>query len=120
MRLSLTSSSRDSSTKRNAYGLDPDETALPEVFALHGASPNPVRDAADVRFDVPEEAHVRLTVFDVMGREVARLVDDVRAPGTYTARFEAGALPSGVYLVRMMAEGSSGSFQQVQRVTVVR
>ncbi len=94
------------------------ETALPEAFALHGAAPNPVRDAADVRFDVPEQAHVRLTVFDVMGREVARLVDDVRAPGTYTARFESGGLPSGVYLVRMVAEG--GSFQQVQRVTVVR
>ena len=45
--------------------------------------------------------------------------DEVRA-GYVTARFEAGALPSGVYLVRMVAEGGGGSFQQVQRVTVVR
>ncbi len=93
---------------------------LPEVFALHGAAPNPVRDRAEVRFDVPEEARVVLAVYDVMGRQVARLVDETQSAGVHTTPFDASLIPSGVYLVRMTAEGASGVFQQVQRVTVVR
>ncbi len=94
--------------------------ALPEVFALHGAAPNPAHDVTDIHFDLPEEAHVRVVVYDVMGREVARIVDETRQAGAHTARFEASALPSGVYLVRMTAAGASGPFQQTQRLTLVR
>ncbi len=86
------------------------------AFALSPAYPNPMRDAATVRFAVAEAGEVRLAVYDVLGREVAVLADGVLEAGEHAAVLDGSALPGGVYLVRMEA----GSFVQTQRVTLVR
>ncbi len=78
------------------------------------AYPNPVRGAATVSFAVPEPGAVRVAVYDVLGREVAVLAEGAFEAGEHTARL-GGALPSGVYLVRVEA----GGVAQTQRVTVL-
>ncbi len=90
--------------------------ALPEAFALEAAYPNPFARQTTVGFALPEVADVRVVVYDVLGREVAVLVDESLEAGRHTASFEAAGLASGVYLVRMVA----GSYAQVQRVTLAR
>jgi hypothetical protein len=90
--------------------------ALPSAYALHAAYPNPLDRATTLRFDLPETAHVRLAVYDVLGRAVAVLVDGEREAGRHEATFDGAPLPSGTYLVRLEAEGAV----QMQRVTVVR
>ncbi len=90
-------------------------SAQPRELAL-AAFPNPFASASVIRFELPETTGVRLTVHDVLGREVATLVDDEVDAGRHTARLDAADLPSGTYLVRLTA----GSFVETQRVTLVR
>ena len=77
----------------------------PRTFALEGNYPNPFNLATTIRYMLPERTHVRLTVYDVLGREVAVLVEGLQATGAYEHVFEAGGLPSGVYLYRLDAGG---------------
>ncbi|MEM6784611.1 MAG: T9SS type A sorting domain-containing protein [Bacteroidota bacterium] len=56
---------------------------------------------------------VRLAVYDVTGREVARLVDGTVEAGTHTATFEASGLPSGVYVLRLSADGRAETHRMV-------
>ncbi len=91
-------------------------TSIPEAYALDGAAPNPFRDEATVRFALPEPAEVTLTVYDLVGREVAHLAEGPREAGWHTARFDGRSLPSGVYVVRLTA----GDFVGTSRVTLLR
>jgi hypothetical protein len=59
---------------------------------------------------------VTLTVYDVIGREVAVLVDGLRAPGSYTVEFNGSSLASGVYLYRL----SAGSFVETRKMLLTR
>lgn len=90
--------------------------ALPTAFALHAAYPNPFTTEAILRYDVPNAALVRVALYDVLGREVAVLEDAERAGGTHEVRLDGGALASGLYVVRMTAEG----FAQTQRLVLAR
>ena len=90
--------------------------ALPETFALSDSYPNPFSRETTVRVDVPEVAAVRVSVFDLLGRRVAVLVDAPLEAGYHQLRWNASDLPSGAYLIRMEA----GSFAATQRITLVR
>jgi len=95
----------------------------PEAFSLEAPYPNPARASEPVRlaFAVAEAADMRLAVYDLTGREVARLVDGAMEPGRYEVAWTgadgaSGRLAAGVYVVRMEA----GAFTRSLRVTVVR
>jgi hypothetical protein len=81
-----------------------DLNALPAAFAFHQNYPNPFNAQTWLSFDVPQQSRVRITVFDIVGREVARPVDAVYVPGRYRLPFDAGRLPSGMYLAKMTAD----------------
>ncbi len=93
-----------------------DEAGPPASFALHENYPNPFNPATRISFDVPRPAHVRLSVFDMLGRKAAVLVDGPMAAGRHTALFEAGGLPSGVYLYRLEANG----YSETRRLLLVK
>ncbi|MEM1042581.1 MAG: LamG-like jellyroll fold domain-containing protein [Bacteroidota bacterium] len=102
-------------------GLDVDfassaSSALPAALTLAPARPNPFRGQAEIDFALPATGAVSLQVFDMMGRRVATLAEGVREAGPHTVRFDAGTLPSGVYLVRLEAGGQAAT----RRVTLVR
>ena len=85
-------------------------------FALSPIVPNPSSDGARIEYAVPREANVRVSVFDLAGREIAVLADGVRAPGRYSARWDArGGAGAGMYFVRLQSSGVSVS----RRLTVV-
>jgi hypothetical protein len=71
----------------------------PVAFALHPSYPNPFNPSTTIRFDVPEQAPVRLVVFDVLGREVATLVQEELDAGSYEVEWngtsDAGAPVAG-------------------------
>ncbi|MEM1041122.1 MAG: T9SS type A sorting domain-containing protein [Bacteroidota bacterium] len=91
------------------------DAARPDGFALHAAYPNPFDAETVVSFDVPEASRVTVAVFDVLGREAARLVDGEVAAGRYEVALDGRDLPSGVYVVRMTAAG----FARARRVTLL-
>ena len=86
---------------------------FPQGYLLSAPYPNPFNPRAVVPFEVPETAHVRLTLVDIFGREVATLLDRQVAPGSHEAVVDGGHLASGVYLVRLEAEGVVHASQKV-------
>ena len=95
-----------------------DEPELPEAYALAQNYPNPFNPATTIRFQLPQAEQVTLRVFDVLGREVAALLDNTSlAGGEHTVRFDASGLTSGVYLYRLEA---GASFVQTRRMILVK
>ena len=84
-------------------------------FSLE-AFPNPVANAATVRYGLAEASEVSIRVYDMLGRQVGQLVSGQQEAGTYTVRLDAGALATGSYVVRMNA----GAFSEALRLQVVR
>ena len=78
--------------------------------------PNPFNPSTEILFDLPETAMVSLAVYDVSGREVARLIEGELPAGWHRARFDAGSLSSGVYLYRIRA----GDFRDTGRMILLK
>ena len=86
---------------------------LPQEYSLLPVYPNPFNSRALVPFAVSEAGHVRLTLDDIFGREVATLLEGQVAAGSHEVVLEGGRLASGVYLVRLEAEGVVHATQKV-------
>ncbi len=97
-------------------GLAASVQSVPEAYALEGAAPNPFTSTTAIRYALPEAASVRLSVYDLLGREVAVLVDERIEAGRHQAIFDASGLAAGVYVYRIQA----GAFAAARRVTVLR
>ncbi len=82
-------------------------TDLPDRLELAQNYPNPFNPATVISYALPEQAHVTLTVYDMLGRQVGVLVDQNREPGSYQVSFDASALSSGVYLYRLESAGQT-------------
>jgi len=89
---------------------------LPQNFKLEHNYPNPFNGETRIRYAVPEAAHVTLAIFDVMGREVMRLVDHEQSPGRYEVAWNPRELASGIYFCRMIA----GGYRQTQRMLYLK
>ncbi len=75
--------------------------AVPERFGLRANYPNPFNPTTTLPFDVTQAGPVTLTIYDLLGRPVATLIDAPMTPGRYEVAWDAGGLPSGVYLSRL-------------------
>ncbi len=82
-------------------GIQAPQEETPTHFVLSQNYPNPFNPTTTIAFELPDPAEVRLSVFDVLGREVAVLIDGYKASGQYTIQFDAGRLASGLYLYRL-------------------
>ncbi|NIV91674.1 T9SS type A sorting domain-containing protein, partial [candidate division KSB1 bacterium] len=86
------------------------------TFRLEQNYPNPFNASTTIQFYLAEQTKVKITVFDVLGREVATLVDEELPQGSHERVFEADNLPSNVYFYRLEA----GDFGQTKRLTLVK
>ena len=89
---------------------------MPKVYALAQNYPNPFNPATRIRYTIPEAGRVSLKVFNLLGQEVASLVNQEQNAGNYVALFEANKLSSGVYFYRLEA----GSFTQVLKMVLMK
>jgi hypothetical protein len=84
------------------------QTVAPRTFTLSQNYPNPFNPSTTINYSLATDSHVMLAVYDVLGREVARLVDDMRQAGiAHRVTFDASRLASGVYYYRLQAGASS-------------
>lgn len=93
-----------------------EDAGLPTTFALHAAYPNPFHRRTTLVYNLPHPADVHVTVFDLLGRRVATLEDAFRHAGEHRVFFDGGALPAGVYVLRLTA----GNFVETQQVVKMR
>ena len=89
---------------------------LPRIFELKQNYPNPFNPTTVIRFQVSGVSNVRLVVYDLLGREVAVLVDEKKTPGSYETTFDARGLASGVYFYRLQ----SGDYTETKRLILLR
>jgi photosystem II stability/assembly factor-like uncharacterized protein len=90
--------------------------AYPDRSLLFQNYPNPFNPTTRIEYSLPKTSHVSLKVFDMMGREVATLVEGVQEAGFKTVEFDAEGLASGVYFYRLQ----SGSFGEAKKLIVIR
>lgn len=83
------------------------EQGTPLAFALSQNYPNPFNPETNIQFRIGDFGFVSLKVYDVLGREVATLVDGALEPGEYSAEFHASGLASGIYFYRLRSAGLS-------------
>ena len=93
---------------------EPDET--PAIFSLDQNYPNPFNPSTVIHYSLPEASDVTLAVYDMLGREVASLVDDRKSAGNYEVSFSATNLSSGIYFYRL----STGNFTKIRSMTFVK
>ncbi len=84
-------------------GIGEPGSAVPSRFALEQNYPNPFNPTTGIRYQVSGAGLVRLAVYNILGQEVATLVNEVKQPGIYTVQFDAANIPSGIYFYRMTA-----------------
>jgi hypothetical protein len=95
------------------------EDQLPEIpteFALFQNYPNPFNPTTTIRYDIPENSHVTIKIFDVMGREVAELVNDAHVAGAYSVNWDARGYASGLYYYQI----SAGDFVSVRKLILMK
>ena len=100
-------------------------TVSPELTSSHSASvdtfvrldqnyPNPFNGTTVITYSIPGSGHVKLEVFNMLGKEMQGLVDEDEGEGEYRLRFDGNGLPSGQYTYRMIYE-TSGSISKLSR-----
>jgi hypothetical protein len=100
---------------------DKDGANIPDVFALHQNYPNPFNPVTTIRYDVPEQAHVIMEIYNILGQKVAVVVDGVHQPGFHAVRWNGtnmygNALSSGMYFYHVQA----GNFRSIKKLILVK
>ena len=90
--------------------------SVPDGYSLGSNYPNPFNPSTRISFTIAQPEHVSLTVYDALGREVAKLVDADFGAGTHTATFDGRNLASGMYVYRIQA----GSFLAEKKMQLVK
>lgn len=93
-----------------------EENFIPTEFTLYQNYPNPFNPTTTITYQIPSAGEVSLKVFDVLGKEVAVLVEDYREPGKYSLNFDAGNLSSGVYIYTIKA----GNFVSSKKLMLMK
>lgn len=108
-------------TPRVSTNNENDTVEIPSEFALHGNYPNPFNPTTSVRFDLPENANVRIQVVDVLGRNVMNVsAQNMTAGVNKNIMLDASRLSSGVYFYKLIAEGSSNTFVKSSKFTLLK
>ena len=107
-----------SGTADNMQGMEEDNINAGEVtdFKLDQNYPNPFNPSTSIKFDIPVSGFVSIKVFDVSGKEVYSIVNEVRSAGRHEVTFNASGLSSGVYYYRI----ASGNFNDIKKMILVK
>jgi hypothetical protein len=90
--------------------------AVPKVFSLSQNYPNPFNPVTKINYGVPKQSLITMKVYDIIGREVAVLVNETKQPGYYSVDFDGSSFASGVYFYRLTA----GTFTDVKRFILIK
>jgi photosystem II stability/assembly factor-like uncharacterized protein len=101
-------------------GINPVSNITPEQFSLGQNYPNPFNPSTNIKYQIKENSFVKLTIYDVIGREAATLVNEKLSPGTYEVEWDASNYPSGVYFYKLTASGGSKDFTLTKKMELIK
>jgi hypothetical protein len=88
----------------------------PTTFKLYQNYPNPFNPSTTISYDLPVRSRVKLSIYNLLGQEVATLIEGEQEPGRYNVNFDASGLPSGVYFYRLEA----GNFVEQKKMILIK
>jgi photosystem II stability/assembly factor-like uncharacterized protein len=110
-------------TNESIWKINPDSivsvaenTEIPSEYNLYQNYPNPFNPTTTIKYSVKEAGMVTLTVYDILGKEITTLVNELKSPGEYSVSFDASSLPSGVYIYTIRA----GTFNASRKLVLVK
>jgi len=95
-------------------GVQSISSEIPSSFSLSQNYPNPFNSMTKVKFQIANSGKVKITVFDILGKEVATLVNEPLQPGTYETTFDASNLSSGIYFYKLQTK----NFSETKKMTL--
>src|SRR5690554_1198502 len=104
---------------KNHFGVEDKgkkEKIIPTEYTLFQNYPNPFNPVTIIRYDIPKAGNVELKVYDILGREVKVLVNEIKSAGRYEVEFNASDLASGIYIYRI----ETPDFTKSQKMILVR
>jgi hypothetical protein len=99
-----------------AVGIEPVGTNIPDKYALSQNYPNPFNPVTTINFSIPESKFIKLSIFNILGKEVAVLVNETLNAGEYNYRFDAAKLTSGIYFYKL----TSDNFTEIKKMTLIK
>ena len=97
-------------------GVENSKNSIPTSFNLNQNYPNPFNPSTKITYSIPKSSYVSLKIYNVLGQEVAALVNQQQNAGSYAVNFDASSLSSGIYLYRIQA----GSFVSTKKMTLLK
>ncbi len=91
-------------------------SAIPKSFQLQQNFPNPFNPSSIIRYDIPKTSFVKISVYDILGREIKVLVNEDKSPGHYEIIFDANGLASGIYFYTIR----TGEFTQIKKMILMK
>ena len=108
------------SVEENSFAKDSTEiiknSVKPTEYTLEQNFPNPFNPVTQIKYSIVDNGIVTLKIYDVLGREIATLVNEEKAAGNYEVRFDASQLSSGIYLYTLQV----GNFTQTRKMILLK
>jgi hypothetical protein len=103
-------------SEMNALSKENEIAETPKSYSLEQNYPNPFNPTTKISYSIAESGFVTLKVFDILGREVATLVNEVKPAGRFEVEFNASELPTGTYIYRLTA----GNYQTINKMLLLK
>ena len=92
------------------------DISTPNKFSLEQNYPNPFNPSTTIRYSIPSPSSVQLKIYNILGNEIATLVNEELAAGNYNVEYDASNLPSGIYFYTLTTDG----FSETKKMTLVK
>jgi hypothetical protein len=99
-----------------ATGVENSNSTIPAKYSLYQNYPNPFNPATSIKFDIPNAGETSLVVYNILGQKVATLLQQEMKAGSYTLRFDASKLSSGIYFYSL----KSGNFVTTKKMILLK
>lgn len=103
-------------TSYNVTGITFTEGELVKNYALFHNYPNPFNPVTNIKFDIPKKSNVKISIFDVLGKEISVLVNEELSPGTFEVNWDASNFPSGVYFYKI----ETGDYSESKKMVLIK
>ena len=96
------------------------EIGAPKKFEASQNYPNPFNPVTKIDYQLPDAGKIKIVIYDMLGREVKNLVNEVKPAGFYSAEFDASSLASGIYIYRLSLENSNNNFIITKKMSLIK
>jgi len=96
-----------------------ENTTIPLSYNLSQNYPNPFNPVTKINYELPKDGKVKLVIYDILGREMKVLVNEIKQKGRYTVEFNGTQIASGIYFYRIQIDGGSG-FSAVKKMALIK